>query len=221
MIYQQHPSEELNSLYHQSDFPHQGQHPLSAKVIFIGLDANYSPELSVNRQFFDYILNYHEDGVGFWREHGIHHPFLHPLYPLSRRTGGVPYHRKFSKMGLDSSFADKISFIELLPIPTTGNTQDPAFWSLFNVGHATKIDSLVTNDDRKLVILSRSVMKKMRTAAQTYGVFEWLPEAFLLGEMTKVSNTIVFGALHFSAAVTNESLLKLGAEIRKFCYDSI
>jgi hypothetical protein len=97
-------------------------------------------------------LEYHQDGVAFWQKHGVHHPFLLPSYPLKKNTGGVPYHRKFRSMGLTSDYAHHVSFIEHLPIPTTGQTDKKRFWELFDVEHARRIDRLVTAGEPRMVI---------------------------------------------------------------------
>lgn len=41
-------------------------------------------------------------------------------------------------MELDRSFADKVSFIELISLPTTGRTEEAVFWKLFELQHAEK-----------------------------------------------------------------------------------
>jgi hypothetical protein len=215
--YGRHPSKELNWLFDELDFPHQGQDPNTASILFIGLDANYSSDLFSAAGFFPYILEYQRDGICFWMKYKTHHPFLLEQYPLKRNTGGVPYHKNFAKMRLDSSFADKISFVELIPYPTTGRTEESAFWKLFDTGHASKIDSLVCEGKRRLIILSSSVMRKMKKASRRHGVFLWLPDSFKLGEMRSINETTIFGAPHFSSAVTNEAIIHLGEHIREFC----
>jgi hypothetical protein len=58
------------------DKPFQGQHPDKARVLIVGQDANYPRNIS--KELCRYILEYHEDGVRFWRKYGVHHPFLLP-----------------------------------------------------------------------------------------------------------------------------------------------
>ncbi len=117
--YRKHHSAELNTLFKAK--PYQGQDPEKAKVIILGTDANYSEEISYH-QFFEYILEYHVDGVKFWKEYNVHHPFLLENYPFNKTGGGVPYHRNFSKLGYNSDYAEIFSFVELLDIPTIGMT---------------------------------------------------------------------------------------------------
>lgn len=215
--YGRHPSEKLNKLFEIQEFPHQGQAPEEALILFVGLDANYSTDISSAAEFFPYILEYQEDGIGFWMKYGVHHPFLLDEYPLKKNTGGVPFHKNFAKMRLPPSFANKISFIELIPYPTTGRTKEAVFWELFDTDHAFRLDKLVFKGGRRLIIFSNSVTRKMQRAKKLHGAFQWLPETFKLGVMKKINETLVFGAPHFSSAVTNQSLLSLGDNIREFC----
>ena len=66
MVYGVHPSEQLRELFDAQAFPHHGQDPEKARVIIVGLDANYSPEISVAPTFFERIIEYYKDGVQFW-----------------------------------------------------------------------------------------------------------------------------------------------------------
>src|SRR5687767_3774781 len=91
-----HPSEELLDNFRSKPF--QGRDPRHARVVVLGTDANYSPSIS-DHEFFREILEYHEDGVTYWKRHGVHHPFLRSTYPFDRRRDGVRYHRNFRKMG--------------------------------------------------------------------------------------------------------------------------
>lgn len=88
-----HPSEELVRLFREK--PYQGQDPQKASVIFLSSDANYSPEISEHR-FFNYILEYHQDGVTFWMRHGCHHPFMLPDYPLHKGCRPVNCHECYN-----------------------------------------------------------------------------------------------------------------------------
>ena len=136
-----HPSKDLIALFKSKPF--QGQDPSMAKVIFLGSDANYSKEIS-EHDFFRYILEYHKDGVAFWKKYGVHHPFLLDSYPFNKNRGGVPYHRNFCKLGLTSKNAEHVSFIELLNIPTTGNMTagTSTFLELINIDHLHWIESM-------------------------------------------------------------------------------
>ncbi|WP_405230346.1 hypothetical protein [Lentisalinibacter sediminis] len=217
--YRLHPSARLRALFEATEIPYQGQDPNLARVVFVGLDANYSPEISDDPTFFSRILEYHEDGVAFWRKYGVHHPFLLEEYPLPRNTGGVPYHRKFSWMGLTSDYAPYVSFVELLPVPTTGSTESRTFWQLFSVDHARRLDALFADGFKRRVYLSKSLVDNyMRKANRRWGVFSWLPETFALGLLGSFANTDFFGAPHFSATQYKKTVFEeLGADVREFC----
>ncbi len=217
--YGKHESIELNEIFSSQEIPFQGQVPKQAQVIFFGLDANYSPQIGEHPDFMAVISEYHRDGVSFWKTYGVHHPFLLGTYPLNKTTGGVPYHRKFTWLGLDESYAEKVSFIEILPIPTTGRTDPSKFWSLFDVDHAEKIDMLVSSGARRMVVLSKSLFSQyMQEANKRYDVFSWLPDQFSLGPMKSVRETLIYGAPHFSSTNYKRSVFEsVGADIRKFC----
>lgn len=217
--YDRHPSIELNEIFSEHKLPHQGQDPFKSEVVIIGLDANYSSDISKSPEFLKIIFEYHQDGVAFWKKYGVHHPFLLRKYPFARNTGGVPYHRKFTWLGLGFDFSEKISFLELLPFPTTGRTDSSKFWELFDINHASKIDDLVYKGDRRIILLSSSVMKGyMFRAAKRYGVFQWLPTEFAFGEIARIGKTSIVGAPHFSSTTYKKSVFeKVGSDIREFC----
>jgi len=66
-MYQQHPSEELNRLFHQK--PYQGQNPEFAQLIFFGLDANFSEDIEDDIENFEQIKEYLKDGVAYWEKY--------------------------------------------------------------------------------------------------------------------------------------------------------
>jgi hypothetical protein len=212
-----HPSQELRTLFASMEIPHQGQDPSKGCVIFVGMDANYSPLLSDYPDFFRRILEYHEDGVGFWHRHGVHHPFLLPEYPLPRNTGGVPYHKKFSAMGLTPEFAEHISFVELLDVPTTGRTDTKLFWQMFNVEHARRLDQLFRDGSERLVLLSNNVILRMLDIKKRHGMFAWLPSRHGQGLIKQIGQTQVHRVMHFSASVSMAHLQDLGGLIRGWC----
>ncbi len=215
--YRQHPSDELQNLFSMQELPSQGQELARAKVVVIGLDANYSSRLLEYPIFFERVLAYHTDGVAFWREHGVHHPFLLPEYPLNKRGGGVPYHRRFQAMGLNEDYADSISFVELLNVPTSGRTQWPVFWELFDSAYAARLESVLANGESRMVILSTSVLQVMNTVARRFGLFSWLPRTSGYGPIAEVGKTHFVKFKHFSSAISNAELFKMGSEIKSFC----
>ncbi len=215
--YDIHPSAELRALFSMAEIPHQGQDPERAAVLFVGLDANYSSEIFEFPDFRRRILEYHKDGVEFWRRHGVHHPFLLDEYPLNRTQGGVPYHRKFSKMGLSPELAEQITFVELLDVPTTGSTVESRFWELFNIDHARRLDALFAQGARRQVLLPSSVIKKMKSAHKKFGVFDWMPKQIDWGRFGRFGQTEIYKVRHFSGAITNDQLAAMGQQIREFC----
>ena len=67
--------------------PYQGAAPETAKYLFVGLDANYSETIDKSA-IFDRVLEYLDDGVAFWTENGVHHPFLLHDYKGSGKLDG-------------------------------------------------------------------------------------------------------------------------------------
>lgn len=212
-----HPSEELRRLFARQDVPTQGQLIERASVVFVGLDANYSSSLLAYPEFFERILEYHRDGVSFWKRHGVHHPFLLPEYPLPKTGGGVPYHRRFAGMGLSPTLAETVAFAELLNVPTTGRTEQQVFWDLFDPGYAARLESALMDGCRRLVILSDSVIRTMRDATRRAGVFSWLPEATEYGVFHEIGKTRFAKFRHFSSAISNAELRGMGDQILEFC----
>ena len=82
-----HPSPILTD--HFARKPWQGVEPADARFLFIGLDANYAGDIE-RSPIFPALLQYHEDGPGFWRGNGVHHPFLLPCYKGDGRRYGNP-----------------------------------------------------------------------------------------------------------------------------------
>ena len=215
--YDIHPSSELRDLFSKTRIPFQGQDPYKASVIFVGLDANYAPELFDTANFGERIIEYHKDGVAFWQRYGVHHPFLLPEYPLPGTRGGRPYHRKFSNMGLTPDFASEISFVELLNVPTTGSTNDKRFWELFSLEHAKNLDRLFQAGERRLILLPRSVVAKMGIARKRHRVFEWLPKKANWGRIARIGKTDLHQVKHFSGSISNVEIREIGTLVRKHC----
>ena len=188
-MYQQHPSTQLLELFR--DRPYQGAVPEEAEFVFIGLDANYAEDLE-RTPSFSAVLEYHTDGVAFWCRHGVHHPFLLSTY----RGDGRRYHQNFARLGFKSSWASKISFVELLHLPTVGRSKLDA--NDLDSRHLTRIDSLVRSGEHRKVFLSAGVARLMRAS----GRFGWLeghrPASDLLPVLYSHGNTSVHLHLHFS-----------------------
>ena len=73
MCYTVHPSENLQKMF--NDKPWQGADPFKANFLFVGLDANYAPDVE---QQIPEIIDYLTDGPGFWQRTSYHHPFRLP-----------------------------------------------------------------------------------------------------------------------------------------------
>jgi len=209
-----HRSEELRRLFAQQDVPTQGQLIERASVVFVGLDANYSSSLLSYPDFFERIPEYHRDGVTFWKRRGVHHPFRLPEYPLPKTGGGLPYHRRFARTGLLPELAEAVVFAELLNVPTTGRTEQQVFWDLFDPGYAARLESVLMDGCRRLVILSN---RTMRDATRRVGGFPWLPEATEYGVFHEVGETRFAKFRHFSSAINNADLRGMGDQIIEFC----
>jgi hypothetical protein len=215
-VYGLHPSEELVALFREAPF--QGQHPCKAKVIFFGVDANYSESLW-GHPFFRWIKVYQQNGIAFWEAQGKHHPFLLDEYPFKKNTGGVPYHRNFSALKLPKEYAKYISFVELLDVPTMGNSsnEDKIFWSLFNPDHAAWLDSIVADGSGRLVFLSDGVIRKMREIKRKWGIFDWIPRSDEQGLLCEIGSTQVHKVFHFSDGRIYKQIPGMRELICNFC----
>ena len=188
-MYQSHPCAELNMLFRHR--PYQGVKPSEATFLFIGLDANYAPDLE-SSPAFRAVLEYHQDGVAFWRKHGVHHPFLLPDY----RGDGRRYHRTFARIGFTPAHAHLVSFAELLHVPTVGrnelSSQD------FDLPHLHNLNDAIIYGKAKHIFVSAGVARLMRTSK----VFPWLPKepssAGPLRVLYSEPDRCVYSHLHFS-----------------------
>lgn len=199
-----HPCPELNALF--SRRPFQGAAPEQAEFLFVGLDANYAPDIATT-SIFPKILEYHDDGVAFWRRYGVHHPFL-----LDGYTGdGRRYHRNFSRIGFTSEQANLVSFVELLAVPTVGRSMLTA--SDLSPSHLKWLGSLILEGPAHHVFIPDKVAKLMRSS----GRFPWLPRDRIkipdsLDQwLTREGKTIYFH-LHFSVYGTFEQRRVLEAD---------
>ena len=211
MNFAKHPSEQLSKLYRQKPF--QGQVPDLAKIIFISSDANYSPEIT-DHKFFDSILEYHQDGVAFWKKYGVHHPFLLSTFPFNKTSGGRPFHSRFSRLNLDSSYATDISFVELLDIPTIGNKSSDrtSFYKLVTRPHLNYLDNLIMSGGQKLFFVSNGVLKDMYKMRSKYHVFNWLDRQNSIRKYSKkIGTNKIKEIYHFSSSQIYNQI----AEIRE------
>ena len=208
--------------------PFQGQDPQKAKIVFLGSDANYSPKIS-NDQFFKCIIEYQKNGVAFWRgsENKCHHPFLLPNFPFNKNKNGVPYHRNFSKLKLDpEKYAEHISFLELLDVPTTGNkSQNIAqFDNLLSRKHLQYIDELIKGGGQKLFFVSKGVLidikriknKNIQNIYPYNDLFDWV-QNFVVGSQNRFTAIIngneIKEIYHFSSSQIHRQLPIIKSEM--------
>ena len=164
-MYNLHPSETLRRIF--ASRPFQGIEPEQASFVFVGLDANYGPNIESSPIFHE-LLDYLSDGVGFWRRSGVHHPFLLPAYG---NADGARYHRSFASIGFRREHAHLVSFVELLHLPTYGrNALEVAD---LDKTHLRRLDALVQSGTARYVFIPDSVARLMRRSNS----FPWLPDA--------------------------------------------
>jgi hypothetical protein len=196
-VYLRHPSAELNELFQRRPF--QGAHPESAEFVFVGLDANYASDIHQSTMFDD-IRAYHSDAIAFWRDRGVHHPFLLGGYG---RGAGYLYHQNFAQIGFTPEDADRVSFIELLNVPTTteaGRKNGKLEIDDLAPAHLDRIDALVTAGKPRTIFLCSDVIDLMIRTHR----FGWLrrpPRACdreTLHVLHRQGSTTVRMHLHFS-----------------------
>jgi hypothetical protein len=189
-MFSAHPSQSLNSLFREK--PYQGANPWKSKFLFIGLDANYDAEVE-GKPIFAKLQEYHEDGVAFWRNHQVHHPFLLPQYSGDGRF----YHQSFSRIGFKPGHAAQVSFIELLHVPTVGRSKlVPADLSR---QHVRLLGDVVLGGSARHIFVPQAVARLM----QATGQFGWLPKKPTeqlgpLGILCRQGTKVVYSHLHFS-----------------------
>lgn len=199
MSFKKHDSTELTDLFNSK--PYQGQSPEKASIIFLSSDANYSRQIS-DDPFFNFILEYQEDGVAFWKKHGCHHPFLLKEYPFDKRKDGVRYHRNFSKVGFNEQHAEAVCFLELLDIPTIGNKSEDKnlFYDLTSLSHLKYIDHLISGGGNKLFYISGGVLLDMKRLKKKHKIFKWLNQEKGKPFVKSINGNKVQEIYHFSSS---------------------
>lgn len=194
MSYKQHDSLELNRLF--KGF--QGAKPETAIFVFVGLDANFDADiekLNIKTKLFEYL----DDGVEFWQREGVHHPFMLPDY----KGDGKTYHRNFSRIGFKPEEADIVSFVELLPIPTTGRsklTVEDLMGDVNNRKHLDYLAEAVFNNGQAGCIFLSSQVRDLMLQTK---LFPWLKKKPFGKEkdievLAKFKGKIVYMMYHFS-----------------------
>ncbi|MET0551179.1 MAG: hypothetical protein ABW002_18135 [Xanthomonas sp.] len=160
-MYTAHPSAALRR--HFIARPFQGAAPWDARFLFVGLDANYAPDIE-RSPIFAGLVRYHQDGVDFWQRHGLHHPFLLHGY----RGDGRRYHRNFARLGFLPQHAAQVSFVELLHLPTVG--RNALVVSDLDPGHLRMLDAAMREGQARHVFVSAGVARLLRRLP----AFGWL-----------------------------------------------
>lgn len=189
-MYAAHPSSELSNLFVRK--PYQGVEPDEARFLFFGLDANYSAQID-QMSIFSEIREYHNDGVGFWRKYGVHHPFLLPTYS----GDGKFYHQSFARIGFSVEHAGLVSFTELLHVPTVGRSN--IVTTDLDTSHLKKLNSAILDGKAAHIFLPNGVVRLMLKT----GAFPWLQPAPIekigsLNVLFRSSTKVVYSHLHFS-----------------------
>ena len=223
-VFGQHGSNILVNKYCANKY--QGQNPRDAKIIFIGRDANFSEDIADVQ--FNILLGYLDNGVTFWENNRVHHPFLLPAFG---KKDGYMYHHNFSLLKLDSRYAKFISFVEIVSVPTTGypkNDPNDKLESLTKDSkqHLASIESDILSGSKKGVFISD-------TAIRALGVFDQLSDFYKkiydkgfnlsskgIPELCPIENVTIYKCYHFSdpKAKTENHRIQLKNLINKYCH---
>ncbi len=223
-----HPSLELNEAYKKKYW--QVQNPKNARILFLGLDANWELDIETNdTDILKEVLEYLNDGVTYWKQKGYHHPFLSKRY---NKGDGYTYHSRFLKMGITSEYADEISFIELLNVPTYGMSSKSTklFDSLLDIGHLRELDGIIFNKKPKIVFLPKSLYEKIKIIRKKLKLnslfnFETELEQGInynnkLMNIHRSGDVFVFVHTHFSNAISDKHITNVGSVAKSFLKNS-
>lgn len=189
MAYERHPDPVLCKLFEEKPF--QGVQPGDARFLFVGLDANYDQRIS-HSPLFPRIVQYHQDPVRFWRDHGVHHPFLLPGY----KGPGRKYHQNFSQIGFTARDADRVCFIELLHVPTVGRNRLAG--SDLDARHLRRIRTAIFERTPKHVFIPDGVQRLMYASGMFPEMQNPVRSDDVLPILYKSNNCTVRKHLHFS-----------------------
>lgn len=196
----------------------QCQNPKDAQVIFLGLDANWEKDIESNETgIYNEILNYLDDGVTYWKETRAHHPFLLPNY---NKGGGYRYHSNFTKTNISSQYADKVSFVELIGIPTYGRSSKSLslFDKMIDLDYLIDLNDTIFDNRPKLLFIAKSVYDKIQHVKRKMKVNHLFDFDMELGSnfcnrlmnIHNSNNTLVFVHTHFSGNITTKHLQDIG-----------
>lgn len=158
-MYHRHHSEILKKLFRAK--PYQGAPPDEAKIIFVGLDANFDEDVEEKQPIiFPALVDYLTSGVDYWKKHGIHHPFLQPEY----KGDGRFYHEEFARLRLPKEMAEHISFVELIDVPTTGTSRLSV--SDLNPRHLKRLKNWIVGGAAQCVFVSGAAGRLMSQSGE-------------------------------------------------------
>lgn len=127
-------------------------------------------------QIYPEVVEYINDPVAYWRKYNRHHPLIaeNAYDPETGGYGnGYKYNYNFSKLGLDSWYADKVGFTQLIGTPVAGvidyqrESQRNKDIKLFNEllqnrNHLKFLRQLLFEAEDKIIFISRSVYNILR-----------------------------------------------------------
>jgi len=194
-MYFPHKDSKLHALF--SHKPYQGADPSTAQFLFFGLDANYDPNIG-DKPYFSGIVSYLEDGIRYWRQRGYHHPFRHPDY----RGDGALYHGRFAEIGFMPNHAERVSFVELIDVPTSGRSNLKL--NDLKPSHLDRLKAWVLDGRAAYIFIPLGVGSLLRRTSQ----FSWLPAKPISHEgslpvLFRSDHKVVFAPFHFSCVGKN------------------
>ncbi len=170
------------------------------------------------------MLSYLRNGSEFWRNRGIHHPFLLDQY----RGNGRFYHETFRKIGFTPKHAECVSFVELLPFPTYGksNLKAKDLASDEIQEHLRILNEIIACGDQ-FIFIPKTVGRLLKIASKH---FCWMPDQPTrdidgqLDSLERWHNDVkdcVYWHYHFSCwGRCNNVKQRQIVEIRKICINS-
>jgi len=196
-----HPSEKLQQAF--SKKPFQIQEPEKAKIIFLGLDANWDKYIEKKQPlFFNETLEYLKDGIKYWKANCIHTPMLKETY----KGDGKRYHTQFRKLGFSCREAEYICFLELLSICTYGSStkNEKKFMEMVmspeNKEHLERIRKIFKLEN--IICISKGVERIIKENRDKLGI--------------NIHRKNIIPHIHFSGSISNEEINELGKRLWKY-----
>lgn len=138
------------------------------------------------------------DGVRYWKERGVHHPFRLPEY----RGDGALYHRRFAEIGFTSDHAERVSFVELIDVPTSGRSNLQP--NDLKQSQLDRLRNWVLGGRAAYIFIPAGVGRLLRRTPQ----FSWLPDEPISHEgslpvLFRSLQKVVYAPFHFSCVGKN------------------